>query len=90
MGVVGAVGGGGQTLPVRRLFSCTVLSCIKKEIEVVYTRYNYRLYSKSIHPEYSPLSHTKKRQKITSSTSPLGSFPTMKKSTFFVYKLTLL
>lgn len=25
MGVVGAVGGGGQTIPVRRLFSCTVL-----------------------------------------------------------------
>lgn len=38
MGVVGAVGGGGQTIPVRRLFgSCTVLYKERKEIEVVYT-----------------------------------------------------
>lgn len=38
MGVVGAVGDRGQTIPVRRLFSsCTVLYKERKEIEVVYT-----------------------------------------------------
>lgn len=91
MGAVGAIGGwGGKP----SLFEgclvvqySTVLYKERKEIEVVY---NYRLHSRSIHPE-SPLSQ-KERQKLTSSTSALSSFPTVKKSTFslFVYKLTLL
>lgn len=45
------------------VLSCTVLYKERKEIEVVYN-YNYRLYSKSIHPEFpTPLSQKRQKQR---------------------------
>lgn len=66
MGAVGAVGavGGEANHPCSKAvwqLYCTELYKERKEIEVVYN-YNYRLYSKSIHPEFpTPLSQKKDR-----------------------------
>lgn len=57
---------GRQTIPVRRLLVVqysTVLYKERKEIEVVYN-YNYRLHSKSIHPEFPTFTHKKKDRNL--------------------------